>query len=401
MAESYYIRRPINLEKCEYGQTYFTTNMGANSPSSAYNFKTPNSVISILNQKNSGKIIRIKNIKIINNDEATTGSGVNYAILPLSLISSAVGGIEILPTKLNSAASNVYAGIQARVGGQSVKTTVIRNLGGPHAIQNWPGTDGYNYFQDKAGPLSNGRGLYSFKSTDTTPIILRNGEGLALSSLSSPLNFSLNVMVLISDADGGGFGEALYSFDTNLYKNFDTFSIYNGESGTAIKILGIDINFKAIISASNTSITSSTAICGVYSVCKILGTQINTGDIVTPIPLDSTNTLGSTDIEIKEFAKTQFINETVGAKYLPAIQRISGKYNSDRLIGVNFHRVRSISQIRSNKFTEIILTEGEGIGLFAEILPMGGINEAIIEYTVENEVVTPGTCTPSASVYIG
>lgn len=390
MAESYLINRAINLNKCEYGQPYINQNSVSAITADYYPINSTTSFLSLLNKKSSGKIIKINNLKIVNNDNPGV---INSAPkLVLSSASSISGGMSISATKLNSANSDIYSGVSVKVGSKSTSGNTIRVLPTTYLYFSLPPyvtVPPINFNHSGAGPLGNGRALNSFKSSDTTPIILRNGEGLKLVGLFSGQNMPLSVMIKVSDVAGGGFGDVIYSFDCTVTNDYDIFSIYNGESGQAIKITGIELNFKVAVTPQSGNQGESTALAGIYSVCRISGTVNGTGDSFTPIKLNSTNTLGDTGVEIKEFAKTQLLNnEAIGAKMLPAIHRISGKYNNTDPSTSTMLRVISPSEIRSNKFTPIILNEGEGIGVFAELVPFGGIHDLLIEYSIE-EVSAP------------
>lgn len=390
MAESYLINRAINFNKCEYGQPYINQNSVSAITADYFPISSTTSVLSLLNKKASGKLIKINNVKIINNDNPGVINSAPKIVL--SAASSISGGTSISPTKLNSSNSNVYSGISVKIGSQSTSGNTIRVLPTTYfnfTLPPYATVPPINFNHSGSGPLGNSKCISSFKARDTTPIILRNGEGLKLVGLFSGQNMPLNVMITVSDVAGGGFGEVVYSFDTVVTNNYDIFSIYNGESGQAIKIIGIELNFKTAVTSQSGNQGESTGLAGVYSVCRICGTMNNTGDLVAPIKLNSTNTLGDTGIEIKEFAKTQLLNnEAIGAKMLPAIHRISGKYNNTDPSTSTLLRVISPSDIRANLFTPITLTEGEGIGVFADIIPFGGIHDLLIEYTIE-EVAAP------------
>lgn len=390
MAESYLINRAINLNKCEYGQPYINQNSVSAVTADYYPINSTTSFLSLLNKKSSGKIIKINNVKIINNDNPGVINSAPKIVL--SAASSISGGTSISATKLNSTNSDVYSGISVKTGSKSISGNTIRVLPTTYFYFSLPPyvtVPPINFNHGGVGPLGNGKALNSFKSSDTTPIILRNGEGLKLVGLFSGQNMPLSVMIKVSDVAGGGFGDVIYSFDCTVTNDYDIFSIYNGESGQAIKITGIELNFKVAVTPQSGNQGESTALAGIYSVCRISGTVNGTGDSFTPIKLNSTNTLGDTGVEIKEFAKTQLLNnEAIGAKMLPAIHRISGKYNNTDPSTSTMLRVISPSEIRSNKFTPIILNEGEGIGVFAELVPFGGIHDLLIEYSIE-EVSAP------------
>lgn len=390
MAESYLINRAINLNKCEYGQPYINQNSVSAVTADYYPINSTTSVLSILNKKASGKIIKINNLKVVNNDNPGL---INSAPkLVLSGASSISGGTTISATKLNSSNSDVYSGVSVKVGSKSTSGNTIRVLPTTYfyfSLPPYATVPPINFNHGGVGPLGNGKALNSFKSSDTTPIILRNGEGLKLVGLFSGQNMPLSVMIRVSDVAGGGFGDVMYSFDCAVTNDYDIFSIYNGESGQAIKITGIELNFKTAVTSQSGNQGEATALAGIYSVCRISGTVNGTGDSLTPIKLNSTNTLGDTGVEIREFARTQLLNnEGIGAKMLPAIHRISGKYNNTDPSASTLLRVISPSEIRANKFTPIILNEGEGIGVFAELVPFGGIHDLLIEYSIE-EVSAP------------
>ena len=400
MAESYLINRAINLNKCEYGQPYINQNSVSAVTADYYPINSTTSVLSLLNKKASGKLIKINDVKIINNDNPGVINSAPKIVL--SAASSISGGTSISPTKLNSSNSDVYSGISVKVGSVSTSGNTIRVLPTTYFYFSLPPyvtVPPINFNHSGAGPLSNGKCISSFKARDTTPIILRNGEGLKLVGLFSGQNMPLNVMITLSDVAGGGFGEVVYSFDTVVTNDYDIFSIYNGESGQAIRIISIELNFKTTVTPQSGNQGESTALAGIYSVCRISGTVNGTGDSFTPIKLNSTNTLGDTGVEIREFARTQLLNnEGIGAKMLPAIHRISGKYNNTDPSTSTLLRVISPSEIRANKFTPIILNEGEGIGVFAEIVPFGGIHELIMEYTIE-EVSAPAAAGETGYAY--
>lgn len=400
MAESYIIRHDVNLHKCELGQPYINFAIASGVVPDNFSMNPPNSVLSILNKKNSGKRIKINNIKQYCNDDITNTSG--FVKMFLTKSTSIDGGYEIPATKLNSSNSNVYAGVKVKVKSKSTQGNKIRKLAATYIYgaipYNWTLGIPFNYNQQNAGPLGNGRCLSSFNGGNATPIILRNGEGISLLAEQVTLNFPMNIIITVADESNEGFGQVLYCFDTVFSKNFDIFSIYNGESGTAIKILNIDINFKIPVASQSGSATDTSALTGFYSYARIIGTMINTGDTVTPLPMDSTNTLGSAGIEIKEYAKTLLQNQEIaGVTYLPSINRISTKHNQEPSSSA-FHTCQTLSEIRQNKFTPIILNEGEGIGVFAEIIPYGGVHDLIIEYTIE-EVSAPAAAGETGYAY--
>lgn len=381
--ESYIIRSELNYHKADYGQCYYSYASGVNV-CEIYPFKTMTSFVSILNKNNSGKKITIKKIIAYNNDNGGNVSGVPKLIMAKA--TSINGGYPVSPIKLNSANSNVESGILVKKYSTSTQGNVLKRIGFTpiHTAQVFT----YDFRHIGGHKLASGRVYSGNTNNAATPIILQYGEGISLKSIQNHYSENVKINITVRDQGNGGFGTVIYSIDTNVVKNYDIFSIHNNESGKSIEIVNIDIDFKIPLNANQGGASDTNQAAGVLSVCKICGTTENTGDVIVPIKMNSTNTLGDSGIEIKEFARSTLQDQSgFGVSTLPAIHRISSHYNTE-LGTIGWERMIPISEIKSNKFTPIILNEGEGIGVFPEIVPVGGINDLIIEYTIE-EVSAP------------
>lgn len=381
--ESYIIRSNINYHKADYGQCYYSYASGINV-CEIYPFKTMTSFLSVVNKIGSGKKIKINNISLYNNDNGGIVSGVPKLIMAKA--TGIEGGYSVSPTKLNSENANVESGILCKIFSNSTQTNILKRIGFTplHSSQIF-----YFDFRHIGGnKLANGRVYFGNTNSAATPIVLNYGEGISLKSIQNHYSENVKINITVRDQGNGGFGTVIYSIDTNVVKNYDIFSIHNNESGKTIEIISIDIDFKIPINANQGGASDTNQSCGVLSVCKICGTTENTGEIIVPIKMSSTNTLGDSGIETKEFARSTLLDQSgFGVSPLPAIHRISTQHNTE--IGISgWERMTSISEIKSNKFTPIILNEGEGIGVFPEIVPVGGINDLIIEYSIE-EVSAP------------
>lgn len=381
--ESYIIRRELNYHKADYGQCYYSYASGVNV-CEIFPFITMSSFVSILNKKSSGKKITINNIIAYNNDNGGSVSGVPKLIMAMA--TSIQGGYSVSPIKLNSADANVEAGILVKKFSTSTQGNVLKRIGfsPTHTAQVFT----YDYRHIGGHKLASGR-VYSGKTNSAeTPIILNYGEGISLKSIQNHYSENVKINITVRDPGNGGFGTVIYSIETNVVKNYDIFSIHNNESGKSIEIINIDIDYKIPINANQGGASDTNQSAGVLSICKICGTSENTGDIIIPIKMNSTNTLGDSGVETKEYARSTLQDQSgFGVSALPAIHRISSHYNTELGV-VGWERMMPISEIKSNKFTPITLNEGEGIGVFPEIVPIGGIHDLIIEYTIE-EVSAP------------
>lgn len=392
--ESYIIRELINYHCADYGMAYYTLPSGA-FVSDFYQFTNQSTLLSIFNKKNSGKRVKINDIFLINNDNPVTTSGaIKYNLAQATNIQ---GGYLQTPVKHNSINNDVYPGIEVRAFGTSTQGNVLKRLG----PRNLSSALAYNYeFRYNGGnKLANGRIYSAYDKGGSTPIILRYGEGISFRTIQSYYSESLFVNITIRDYDGnGGFGMVSYSFSTNMAKDFDAFSILNNESGEVIEIISIEFDWKNPANAQSGGASDSNQNAGLISICKICGSDINTGQTVTPTKMDSTNSLGDTGIDIRRYAKSTLLDLT-GNSFgpLPAIHRISTLYNADA--SASMERFQTVSEIKAGKFSPITLNEGEGIGLFSEVIPIGGINDLIVEYTIEEIPPPPSSGGETAYAY--
>lgn len=383
--ESYIIREFIDYHKADYGAMYYSTIESSTQAVDAITFVNQTSLLSIVNKNNSGKIITIKDIKLFNNDNNTTVSGTFKNILAQA--TNIEGGYLQTPVKYNSStASDVYAGIEVRTFGKSTQGNVLKRLG-PRSL--YPSITFWHDFRYNGGnKLANGRIYSSLDRGTSTPIILRYGEGISFRAIQNMYSDNLFVNITIQDDDSNsGFGVASYSFATSILKESDIFSIKNNESGKVIKILSIEFDYKNPANAMSGGASDSNLSAGIISICKICGTDLS-GETVTPTKMNSANTLGDTGVETKRYAKSTLLN-SVEARWgpLPAIHRISTLFNGDTQTAT-YERIQTISEIKAGRFAPIILNEGEGIGLFTEVIPIGGTHEIIMEYSIE-EVSAP------------
>lgn len=392
--ESYIVRSELNYYKADYGQCYWGFNT-AQTATELFPFRNMTSLVSIFNKANSGKKITINDIKVFNNDNCGTVSGTPKLIMAMA--TGIEGGYPVSPTKLNSTNANVEAGILVKKYGKSTQGNTLRRIGfAPlHTSQLYY----YDFRHNGGNEDSNGRVLSSKSNTDTTPIILRYGEGISCKAIQTYYSNSLQICITVRDQNNGGFETVVYTIETNVTKDLDIFSIHNNESGKVIEIINIDINYKIPMNASAAGASDNNQNCGVLSVCKICGTTQGTGDTIEPIKLNSTNTLGDADIETKEHARTILMDQSgCGVTTLPAIHRISTLFNTEFATS-NFERMMEVSKIKSNKFSPIILNEGEGIGIFPEIVPVGGIHDLIVEYTITEIPPPPSSGGETAYAY--
>lgn len=392
--ESYIIRELINYHCADYGAMYYTSMVGSTSAVDVLNFTSQTSLLSLLNKKNSGKIITINDVKLFNNDNVVTVSGVFKNILAQA--TNIEGGYLQTPVKYNSAtAADVYAGIEVRTFGKSTQGNVLKRLG-PRSL--YPNITFWHDFRYNGGnKLANGRIYSSCDRGASTPIILRYGEGISFRSIQNMYSDNVFVNITIQDDDSiSGFGVASYSFPTNIVKESDVFSIKNNESGKVIKVLSIEFDYKNPANSMSGGASDSNLSAGIISICKICGTD-SSGEIVTPTKMNSANTLGDTGVETKRYAKSTLLNSFENRwGPLPAIHRISTLYNGDTQAA--YERIQTVSEIKGGRFAPIILNEGEGIGLFSEVIPIGGIHDLIIEYTIE-EVSAPAAAGETGYAY--
>ena len=394
--ESYIIRETIDYHCADYGAMYYSNPAGSTNAVDVLNFVNQTSLLSILNKRNSGKIITINDIKLFNNDNVVTVSGSFKYILAQA--TNIEGGYLQTPVRYNSTtASEVYAGIEVRTFGKSTQGNVLNRLG-PRSL--YPNITFWHDFRYNGGnKLANGRIYCSCDRGGSTPIILRYGEGISFRSIQNLYSDSVFVNITIQDDDSNsGFGVASYSFPTNIIKESDVFSIKNNESGKVIKVLSIEFDYKNPANAMNGGASDANLSAGIISICKICGTDPS-GQTVTPIKMNSTNTLGDTGIETKRYAKSILLNsfETRWGP-LPAIHRLSTLYNGDTQTAT-YERIQTVSEIKGGRFAPIILNESEGIGLFSEVLPIGGIHELIMEYTITEIPAPPSSGGETAYAY--
>ena len=392
--ESYIIRELIDYHCADYGAMYYASPSGTTSAVDVLNFTSQTSLLSLLNKKNSGKIITINDVKLFNNDNNGTVSGSFKNILAQA--TNIEGGYLQTPVKYNSTtAANVYAGIEVRTFGKSTQGNVLKRLG-PRSL--YPSITFWHDFRYNGGNnLANGRIYSSCDRGTSTPIILRYGEGISFRSIQNMYSDSVFVNITIQDDDGNnGFGVASYSFTTNIVRESDVFSIKNNESGKVIKVISIEFDYKIPANSMSGGASDSNLSAGIISICKICGTDPS-GETVTPTKMNSANTLGDTGVETKRYAKSTLLNsyETRWGP-LPAIHRISTLYNGDTQAA--YERIQTVSEIKGGRFAPIILNEGEGIGLFSEVIPIGGIHDLIIEYTIE-EVSAPAAAGETGYAY--
>jgi hypothetical protein len=394
--ESYIIRQLIDYHCADYGMAYYAVPVGTNNISDHFKFTNQTSLLSILNKRNSGKIITINDVRLYNNDNGVTVSGAFKNILAQA--TNIEGGYLQTPVRYNSTtASEVYAGIEVRAFGKSTQGNVLKRLGGRSL---YPSIVFWHDFRYNGGnKLANGRIYCSCDRGGSTPIILRYGEGISFRSIQNNYSESVFVNITIQDDDSNnGFGVASYSFPTNIIKESDVFSIKNNESGKVIKVLSIEFDYKNPANAMGGGASDSNLSAGIISICKICATD-QSGETVTPIKMNSTNTLGDTGVETKRYAKSALLDQsgnTFGP--LPAIHRISTLYNGDTSSATR-ERIQTVSEIKAGRFAPIILNEGEGIGLFSEVIPIGGIHDLIVEYTITEIPAPPSSGGETAYAY--
>lgn len=349
------------------------------------------SILGIMNNKGSDSIIRIREIQVNEVIGRTTTATTN---LDLWRITALTGGESVTAIPHDSTATALpsqvslikYPGTVTTSGSYFRRKPTIYGLSPTVAMMWHYGVDGGS----RISGLGLGR-VFSSGDAESQQIVLREGYGIALrTNLVCPQNYSLELTVHFSD----GTNTFCVNEILNVQSATELFGILNG-SGSGVVISIQKVEMRLIRTADIPFFTLESF------------SQMYGGTSVTPISFDSTNPAIDSLVSFKRNASvlqgntnTMLGRNTKGGGDITPFRRlVEPTFGKGVALASGALQLRSITNKpfsidTQNDTGEIVLREGEGLGLFQRANYSGmGNYEFNILFTVEdNGGATGGEC---------
>lgn len=334
--------------------------------------------IAILNKVGSGKVIKINRCDLEFLYNTYSGYAQSGEAAKVVRISSSSGGINVPITKLNSA-NNTLTALSVKEKSEStiISSSILRNY---KAVS-------LNHYS-LGGSLNNSNmPINTYKGSTSAAIqrlILREGEGIAVKGINSYLSNTLVIDVVINVLSGGS-GSYFVTKTVPINTEGDLLSIFNESgSGLIFEISSIYITQLSIIPHRGGALYNTLPH---FYLSPIVNIQNYTGDDLTPIKMDSNNSLSS-NILIK---KNCVVNYDLQSFVLqrPKIYWFTPSLTLAGSPVLFFNTVPQNKLGNNNLFKTIELNEGEGIALMARTFISSGVLEFNMTFTETDAEAPP------------
>lgn len=338
-------------------------------------------VLGIMNNYGSDSIVRIREISINEVIGRTTTALTNLDLWRITALS---GGTVIQTTKADSNATTLPSQVSV------VKYPTVTTTGS--YLRRVPTLTGFSpttammwHHSVDGGSRISGLGLgrmFSSGDSEAQKIILREGEGISLrTTLTSPQNYRVEINVQFSD----GTNDHIVNEMLNIGSGTEVFGILNGSgSGIVISISKVEMRLLRTTEIPIFSIETFS--------------DMNDGVTVTPIAMDSTSPVIDSLVEFKQNASVVQgnVDAQVGRNAKQGGDMIPFRRLVEPVFGKGVGLASGALQLRpinnkpfcidgANNTGEIVLREGQGLGIFQRVNYSGmGNYEFNILFTVED-----------------
>jgi hypothetical protein len=385
MADTYYIQYDdLNPRGWSYGYTHETGETGA----------WGRSMLTLFNHVGSGKVVRLKQANAMHQFGASSSSS-NRNAAQVEIISAHSGGVDISDQiyPLDTGAGGLPAQIEF-----VQDPTSITNQDDLHAVHTVPQ---YTAFRDSAQMTCHTAGHrltnfdmgtvlrcgYSNSGDLTQPIILNEGEGIAMDQYGQKLSATCHVWITFTDGTDTYVAETYF---TPWYSN-NWFALFNDTgSGVVLQVLSIETHEEG---------DTSEPVFEAVLVDTVTTGEAGFANVLTPVKHDTNSpTVDSSQVAVYENALTRQVGGAWGAEpgasanwttkrkmfAMPGKYRLGDNHNWG---GIYFASEFFSAPTGDG---EIILREGEGVALRKSRAGMGGRKEISFVYTVEDATETTG-----------
>jgi len=351
-------------------------------PSVAMDERNPHRAhLALFNTTGSGQVVRIRDISVFGSWAGTTVN--TQKVVP---ITSHSGGEPFYPAKVDSNNASFPSTVEIKL--NAIHATVA--TGSLTRVQRFPNallgvTAGYKLQWKNAS-------LHGWSDSSTAQVqkySLRNGQGLGIQEGSAPNAYlfpiEVNAIIRLSDTGACYYVTAF----TCAGSPFAFTVLNNGYTAGQVEI--IDLRFNS--ARGGTSVASTADINPTIQVALLEGyNATNNGTVVTPLTMDTTNSLNSgikvyKDVDVGYFyARTG--NLATNALFLRNMPQTAPQ------TAPMFTPARQNIYKSNTQYTDIVIKEGSGI---AVLLPtQGALNSTFcIDMTFTQESTTAGAVYPT------
>ena len=333
--------------------------------------------IAIYNKVGSGKVIKINRCDLEFLYNSYSGYALTGEASQVVKINSVTGGINVPIVKLNSGNNTLTA---LSVKEKSESTIVSSSILRKYKAVSLNHTSISGLLQNTNMPKNTYKGS---TSASIQIIVLREGEGIAVKGINSYYNNTIIIDVIINVISGGS-GSYFVTKTVPINTEGDLLSIFNESgSGLIFEVSSINITQLSIIPFRGGAFYNTLPYLYLSPIVNI---EDYTGDNLTPIKMDSTNSLSS-NILIKKNCVVNYDFQSFVLQrpkiywFMPSIMYAG----SPTLF---FTTVPNNKLGFNNLFKTIELNEGEGIALMSRINVASGVLEFNMTFT-ETDAPTP------------
>ncbi len=318
-------------------------------------YLTHAAILGILNGKGSGRILRVRSIRIDGIVGRTVATNTNFSLQTVSAVTSS--GTTATAFALDSNNAALPSQVVCYTNPAAVTTTnVVIDDAANLAMTSM--VTALRSFNKQAVPLRSRVRWWDATTAETQKIVLREGQGLACHTNSAASNnFRAEFNVMVREATSG----ACYMFKVNAAATgYPIWALLNGSgSGVVLEVLWVTLGEIADDSVPQ------------FTVEQVDGLNDTSGSAVTPFAFDSTSSLPS-QVLVRERCTVL----TEGAKHgafiaIPQRQWTQGAFSGTGPALATAVNAKRNEQWGASPFTrgyssdvDWVLREGDGIAVF-------------------------------------